>query len=170
MPGRGEGAGIADGQEYRRCGLDADSRHGHQDLGKREVIEELFDFFGHDGSLVFEFLDLGGDAGNDQFDGFGADHGDRLLAQCSENGVNHVHRVLAAVVPGPAQHVGSARGPQARRSGVFDEQLQDQGPGQHCPREDSLQGGENLQQQRPQPVDRPGALMGQVRVESGEHL
>ncbi|MGO4859983.1 hypothetical protein AB4074_22200 [Arthrobacter sp. 2MCAF14] len=59
---------MTDGQAYRRCGFDADSRHGHQDLGKREVIEEFFDFFGHDGSLVFEFLDLGGDAGNDQFD------------------------------------------------------------------------------------------------------
>ncbi|MET1156382.1 hypothetical protein [Arthrobacter sp.] len=63
MSWRGDGAGVADGQEYRRCRLDADSRHGHQDLGKREFIEQSFDFLGHDGALVFEFLDLRRDAG-----------------------------------------------------------------------------------------------------------
>lgn len=29
---------------------------------------------------------------------------------------------------------------------------------------------ENLQQQRPQAVDRPGAFVGQIGVQSGEHL
>jgi hypothetical protein len=52
VAGGPEGAGVADGQEYGCGGLDADSRHGHQDPGKREVVQELFDFFGHYGPLV----------------------------------------------------------------------------------------------------------------------
>jgi hypothetical protein len=170
VSGGGEGAGVADGQEYRRCGLDADSRHGHQDLGKREVIEEFFDFFGNDGALVSEFLDLRCDAGDDEFDGFGADHGYGLLAQCGKDRVDQVHRVLAAVVSGPAQHVSTPGGPQTGGPGVLDEQLQDQGTGQYGSREDTFQGRKNLQQQGAQAVDRACALVGQIGVESGEDL
>jgi hypothetical protein len=54
VAGGPEAAGVADGQEYGGGGRDADSRHGHQDPGKREVVQELFDFLGHDGPLVFE--------------------------------------------------------------------------------------------------------------------
>lgn len=81
VSGRGDRAGVADDQEYRRCGLDADSRHGHQGLGKREVIEKFFDFFGRDGALVLEFPDVRRDAGDDQFDGFATGHGDGRLSQ-----------------------------------------------------------------------------------------
>lgn len=119
MSGEGEGAGIGDGQEYRRCGLDAYSRHGHQDLGKREVIEELFDFFGDDRSLVFVFFSLCCDAGDDQLDGFGADDGDALLVQCRKDRLDQVQRILPAVVSGPAQHIG----PPAARSPMGPEYL-----------------------------------------------
>jgi hypothetical protein len=69
VAGGPEAAGVADGQEYGGGGLDADSRHGHQDPGKREVVQELFDFLGHDGPLVFEFFDLSGHARDDQLHG-----------------------------------------------------------------------------------------------------
>lgn len=127
MAGGFEAACVADGQGYRRCGLDADSRHGHQDLGKREVVQELFDLFGHDGPLVFEFLDLGGDARDDEFDGFGSGDGYRLLAQGSDHGVDERGRVFAAVVAGPTQHVRPSRGTKTGRARIFDQQLQDQG-------------------------------------------
>lgn len=81
VSGGSEGAGAADGQEYRRGVLDADSRHGHRDRGKTEGVQEFFDFFGHDGALVFELLDLRGDTGDAEFEGFGTDHGHGLPAQ-----------------------------------------------------------------------------------------
>jgi hypothetical protein len=69
MSGGLEAACVADGGEYRRCGPDADSRQGHQGPGKREVIEDLFAFGGDEGGvLVFQSLDLRGDARGDEFD------------------------------------------------------------------------------------------------------
>ena len=46
MGGISEVRAIADGQEDVRGGLDADSRHGHQDLGKRELVEHLLNLAG----------------------------------------------------------------------------------------------------------------------------
>jgi hypothetical protein len=141
-----EAAPVVDGQDYRRCGLDAGSRHGHQDPGKREVVQELFDFAGHDGPLEFEFLDLGGDARDDEFDGFGSGDGYRLLAQSGEHGVNERRRVFAAVAAGPAQYVPTSGGTKAGRARVFDEHLQDKWTGQDGAGKGAFQGREDLQQ------------------------
>jgi hypothetical protein len=72
MSGGFDGADVADGREYRRCGLDADSRHGER------VIEELFDFVGEDLALVSEFLDLCGEARGEEFDGLSTGDGHGL--------------------------------------------------------------------------------------------
>lgn len=47
-----------------------------------------------------------------------------LLPSAVRRSMYEIHRVLAAVVSGPAQYIGSARGPQAGGSGVLDEQFQ----------------------------------------------
>jgi len=62
-------------RECRRCGLDAYSRQGHQRPGKREVVEDQFDFVGDEGGVpVFQSLDLRGD----EFDGFDSGDGHGL--------------------------------------------------------------------------------------------
>lgn len=74
-----EGTAVTDAQEDRGRGLDADSWNGDQDLGKREVIDQLLDFGGQDSALVPEFLDLGGDARDDHLHRRGANYGHGLL-------------------------------------------------------------------------------------------
>lgn len=105
MAGRGEGAGIADGQEYRRCRLDADSWHGHQDDGKRRVIQEFLDLSGNDGTLVFELFDLRSDARDNQFNRVGADHGNRLFPEGGEDFIDDFGGVLTFM---PMPRVNSA--------------------------------------------------------------
>lgn len=63
-----ESTHVTYGQENLGCGLDPDSWHAGQDLGKREVSHQFFDFIGNDVTLVFEFFDLGSHCGDDQFD------------------------------------------------------------------------------------------------------
>jgi hypothetical protein len=102
MAGGAETARVADGQEYRRGGLDADSRHGHQDRGKREVIEEFFDFGGDDDALVFEFLDLGGNAGMTSSTALVPVTATVCSPSAVKMGVDEDPRVFAAVVAGPS--------------------------------------------------------------------
>ena len=72
-------------------------------------------------------------------------------------------RAQRSAFPRPA--VRSPAGPA-----YLDEQLERQSPGQDGAREDARQGGEDLQQQGPQPVNRPCAFVGQIGVETGEYF
>jgi hypothetical protein len=168
VPGRSERAGVADGQVYRRCGLDACSR---MDIKTWERGKSSRSFSTSSAAMArwcLSSLIWAATRGMTRSTASVPITGDRLLAQRGKDRVDQVHRVLAAEVSGPAQHVSRTGGPQAGGPGEPDEQLQDQG--QYGSREDTFQGGENLQQQGAQAVDRGCALVGQIGVESGEDL
>lgn len=105
-------SGIAPRQENRRCGLDADSRHLHQDLGTREVIYK-FDVAGQEGALVFEFPDVLRDAREMTSSTASVPITATSARPVPKVRLDKVHRVIAPVIPGAAQRIGSPGGPQA---------------------------------------------------------
>src|SRR5699024_7513412 len=75
----GEGAEVSCGEQDGGGGLDTDSWHGNQDLGKRVRIDHFLYLGSDQGTLGLELLDLSRHPRDDQLHGGSTRNHDRLL-------------------------------------------------------------------------------------------
>ena len=170
VPGGRKAGRVADDQEDGGCCLGPDSWHRDQDVAKREVIEQPLDLDGEFRPLRFERPDLRGDAWDHGLDCGCSDHGDSLLPERGEDVVDEQVNTAVLGLVRPGFHSRGSCFRERRRAPVAGQQVQGELVSQSSSREHAFQGRVDLQQQRPERVDRTRRFPGEVVVVAGEDL
>ena len=170
MTGGLELGAVADVQEDLGGGLDADPRHAHQDPGEREVVQHGLDFLRHCRPLLLQLFHLTSDSGYDELHCGGRRDDDRLLAERGEGPIDQRFRIPAGVGASEPQNPAPAYVLKPGRAAELLQQVQDEPGGQAAADKDALERRVDLSQQGPDPVQRPGGLVGEVLIEAGEDL
>src|SRR5699024_348951 len=120
--------------------------------------------------LLLELLDLSGHSWQDELDccGRGNDHG--LLAQGREDLVDERFGIAAGMSASEPQDLAPTRGPEPGGATELLQQVQDEPGGEAAAGEDPLEGGMDLGQQRPDPVQRPRGLVSEVLIKTRQDL
>src|SRR5699024_2640720 len=148
----------------------ADPRHAHQDRGEREILQYGLYLPRHGRPLLLQFLHLTSDSGDHEFHCRGRRHDDGLLAQRREDRVDQRFGIAARMGAGETQDPGPACRLEPGGAAKLLQQVQHEPGGKAPADEDALERGMDLRQQGPDPVQRPGGLVGELLVEAREEL
>ena len=148
----------------------ADPRRAHQDRGEREVPQHGLDLPRHHCPLLLQFLHLTSDSRNDELHCRCRWHDDGLLRERCEDLVDQRFGIAARMRTGETQDPGPTCGLEPGGAAELLQQVQHEPGSKTAAGEDALERGMDLSQQRSDPVQCPGSLVGEVLVKAREDL